>query len=109
VRLCQYLANTEVDAHTHLLGALIKELEKLPKELNGSATLYEEQQYELTSTPPRAVSLVAYVAEDGLVGYQWEERLLFLRRSYAPVQRNSRARRQERVGWGSGQGFGDSI
>jgi hypothetical protein len=26
----------------------------------------------------RAVSLVAYVAEDGLVGHQWEERSLVL-------------------------------
>jgi hypothetical protein len=42
------------------------------------------QQYELT----RAVPLVAYVAEDGLVGRQWEERPLVLRRSYAPVQEN---------------------
>jgi hypothetical protein len=57
----------------------MKELEKVPKELKGSATLYEEQQYELTSThPPKAVSLVAYVAEDGLVGHQWEERPLVL-------------------------------
>jgi hypothetical protein len=29
------------------------------------------------------VSLVAYVAEDGLVGHQWEERPLVLRRLYA--------------------------
>ena len=34
-----------------------------------------EQQYELTSTP-RALSLAAYVAEDGLVGHNWEERPL---------------------------------
>ena len=47
----------------------MKELEKVPKELTGSATLKEEQRYELTSTP-RAVSLVVYVAEDGLVGHQ---------------------------------------
>ena len=43
----------------------MKELEKVPKEL----------------TPPhpsRAVSLAAYVAEDGLVCHQWEERLLVL-------------------------------
>ena len=32
----------------------MKELEKVPKELKGSATLKEEQQYELTSNPPRA-------------------------------------------------------
>jgi hypothetical protein len=64
--------------------------------------------------PSRAVSLVAYVAEDGLVGHQWEERPLVLWRSYAPVQGNARARKKEWVGWGAGQrkvimGFGDSI
>jgi hypothetical protein len=62
------------------------------------------------------VFLVAYVAENGLVGHQWEERPLVLRRSYAPVQGNARARKQEWVGWGAGQwrgggigGFGNSI
>jgi hypothetical protein len=29
----------------------MEELEKVPKELKGSATLQAEQQYELTSTP----------------------------------------------------------
>jgi hypothetical protein len=29
----------------------MEELEKVPKELKGSITLYEEQQYELTITP----------------------------------------------------------
>jgi hypothetical protein len=57
---------------------LMKELEKAPKELKGSATLQEEQQYELTSNPSELVSLAAYVAEDGLVGHQWEERPLVL-------------------------------
>ena len=37
-----------------------------------------EQQYELTSTPPELVSLAAYVSEDGLVGHQWDEKLLGL-------------------------------
>jgi hypothetical protein len=46
------------------------------------------------------VSLVAYVAEDGLV--QWEERPLVLGRLNAPVQRNARARKQE---WLSGLGI----
>jgi hypothetical protein len=60
------------------------------------------------------VSLVAYVAEDGLVGHQWEERPLVLQKSFVPVQVNARARKWERVGWGEewGQGiwgFGDSI
>jgi hypothetical protein len=50
------------------------------------------------------MSLVVYVAEDGLVGHQWEERPLVLQTSYAPVQGNARARKQEWVGWGAGQG-----
>ena len=50
--------------------------------------------------------LVAYVAEDGLVGHQWEERPLVLQRSYAPVQGNARARKQEWVGRRAGQGEG---
>ena len=48
------------------------------------------------------LSLVPYVAEDSLVSHQWEERPLVLRRSYAPVQENARARKQEWVGWGAG-------
>jgi hypothetical protein len=51
----------------------MEELEKVPKELKGSATLQVEQQYELTSTP-ELVSLAAYVSEDGLLGHQWKER-----------------------------------
>jgi hypothetical protein len=35
----------------------MEELEKVPKELKGSATLQEEQQYELTSTPRAGVSI----------------------------------------------------
>jgi hypothetical protein len=81
----------------------MKELEKVHKVLKGSATVWEEKQYELTSTP-RAVSLVAYVAEDGLVDHHWEERPLVLGRSYAPVQGNASARKQEWVGKGAGQG-----
>jgi hypothetical protein len=34
----------------------MKELEKIPKELMGSATLLKDQQYELTSTPQNCVS-----------------------------------------------------
>jgi hypothetical protein len=33
-------------------GAPKKKLKKIPKELNGSATISEDQQYELTSTTP---------------------------------------------------------
>jgi hypothetical protein len=52
------------------------------------------------------VSLVAYVAEDVLVGHQWEKSSLVLLRSYAPIEGNARARKQEWVGWGAGQGEG---
>jgi hypothetical protein len=41
------------------------------------------------------VSLVAYVAEDGLVGHQWEERPFILQRVYDPVYGNARAKKQE--------------
>jgi hypothetical protein len=37
-------------------GPPMKELEKIPKELTGSATLWVEQQYELISTPRARVS-----------------------------------------------------
>jgi hypothetical protein len=43
------------------------ELERVPKELRGSSTLWVEQQHEL-------VSLAVYVSEDGLVGHQRKER-----------------------------------
>jgi hypothetical protein len=43
MRLCQGLANTEVDAYSQLLdgftGPPMEELEKVLKELKGSATL----------------------------------------------------------------------
>ena len=51
------------------------------------------------SVPPELISVAAYVAEDGLVNHHWEERPLVLQRSYAQVQGNARARKQEWVGW----------
>ena len=51
----------------------MEELEKVPKELKGSATLYVEQHYELTSTL-ELLTLAAYVSKDGLVGHHWKER-----------------------------------
>ena len=47
----------------------------------GGTTIWTDQ---FPTPTPRAVSLVAYAAEDGLFGHQWEERPLVLRRSYAP-------------------------
>jgi hypothetical protein len=37
-------------------GPLMNELKKVPKELKGSATLWEEQRFELTNTPQSCVS-----------------------------------------------------
>jgi hypothetical protein len=51
----------------------MEELEKVTKELKGTATVYVEQHYELTSTP-ELLTLAAYVSEDGLVGHHWKER-----------------------------------
>jgi hypothetical protein len=51
----------------------MEELEKLPKELKGTATLYVEQQYELTSTR-ELLSLATYVSKDGLFGHHCKER-----------------------------------
>jgi hypothetical protein len=51
----------------------MEEQEKVPKELKRSATLYVEQQYELTSTP-ELLSLAAYVSKDGRVSHHWKER-----------------------------------
>ena len=52
----------------------MEELEKVPKELKGSATLQVEQQYELTRTPLELMFLAAQESENGLVGHQWKER-----------------------------------
>ena len=64
------------------------------------------------------MSLVAYVAEGGLIVHQWEESPLVFLRLYAPIQENVRPRKLESVGWGAGLGnrvregigeFGDNI
>jgi hypothetical protein len=56
-----------------ITGPPMEELEKVSKELKGSATLSVEQYYELTSTP-ELLTLAAYVSKDGLVGHRWKER-----------------------------------
>jgi hypothetical protein len=60
------------------------------------------------------VSLVAYVAEDGLVDHQWEERPLVLQRSYSLIQGmpgpGSGSSWVGEQGGGEGiEDFGDSI
>ena len=78
----------------------MEELEKELKELNGFATPKEEQQYQPTKPPPPStpslppelpgskhqpkvhieglIAPSAYVAEDGLIWHQWEEKPLIL-------------------------------
>jgi hypothetical protein len=65
---------------------------QIPRELKGTKAPLKEHEYELTSTPRapwdyttnqrkhmvELVALAIYVAEDGLVGHQWEERPLVL-------------------------------
>jgi hypothetical protein len=55
-----------------ITGPPMEELEKVPKELKGTATLQVEQHYELTSTP-ELLTLAAYVSKDGLVSHHWKE------------------------------------
>jgi hypothetical protein len=45
------------------------------------------------SVPPELMSLAAYVAEDGLAGHHWEERLLGLANFICPVKGNARAKK----------------
>jgi hypothetical protein len=60
------------------------------------------------------MSLVAYVAEDGLVGHHWEERPLGLANFICPSTGEHQSQEVEWVGRGAGQGegignFRDSI
>ena len=89
----------------------MKDLEKELKELRRVVALWGKQQC-LPARPLGAPAdwttnqrihmegpmvLVAYVAEDGLVGHQWEERPSDLRVFNAPVEGNARAGRWEWV------------
>jgi hypothetical protein len=74
----------------------MEQLEKVPKELKGSATLQVEQHYELVSTQ-ELLTLATYVSKDGLVGHQWKERSIGLETLYAPVPGNARAKKWEWV------------
>ena len=79
----------------------MEELEKLPKELKGTATLQVEQQYELTSTW-ELLSLAAYVSKNGLVGHHCKERPIGLTNFVCPST-GERQGQKEGVG---GQGIG---
>ena len=85
----------------------MEELEKVPKELKGSATLQVEQQHELTSTPEELLSLAAHVSKDGLVSHHWKEKPIGL----ANFIRHSTGERQgQKVGMGGqGSGVGEGM
>jgi hypothetical protein len=55
----------------------MEELDKVPKELKGSAT-HRWNNNMNQPVPLELVSLAAYVAEDGPVSHYWEERPLGL-------------------------------
>ena len=77
----------------------MEELEKELKDLRGFKAPWREQQCQQARRPQSSqgldhqpknthgaiMGLATYVAEDGLVGYQWEERPLGLRVFKAPV------------------------
>jgi hypothetical protein len=96
-----------------MLTVIYRMKHRAPNEGGRESTQGAKRVCNPNQYPPELVFLVAYVA-DGLVGHQWEERPLVLQRLYALVQGNARARKQEWVGWGAGQGegiggFGDSV
>jgi hypothetical protein len=61
----------------------MKELEKEPKSLRGLQP-YRWNNNMNYPVLPEFMSLDAYVAEDGLVGHQWEEKLLGLANFICP-------------------------
>jgi hypothetical protein len=68
----------------------MEELEKIPKELKGSATLYVEQHYE-------HISSCIYISENGLVGHHWKERPIGLANFICP---STGERQGQKVGVG---------
>ena len=80
------------------------ELEKVSKELKRSATLSEEQHYELTSTP-ELLTLAAYISKDGLVGHHWKERPIGLANFICPSTGEHQGQKGGVGGQGSGGGW----
>ena len=87
-----------------ITGPSMEELEKIPKELKGFATLQVEQQYELPSTPQSScVQLHMYqeMAQSAISGKRGP---LVVQTLSASVQGNARAKKWEWMG-----DFWDSI
>jgi hypothetical protein len=81
----------------------MEELEKVPRELGGSAALWVERHYELTSTP-ELLTLAAYVSGDGLVGHHWKERPIGHTNFVCPSAGECQGQGGEWVGRGVGVG-----
>ena len=77
-------------------GPPVEELEKIPKELKGSPTLWVDQRHELTSTS-ELLTLAACVSKDGLVGHHWKERPIGLANFICP---STGERQGQKVGVG---------
>ena len=69
----KHLSGCSQSAIGWITGPPMKELEKVPKELKGYATLQVEKRYELTSTL-ELLTLATYVSKDGLISHHWKER-----------------------------------
>ena len=82
----------------------MEELEKVPKELKGTATLQVEQHYELTNTP-ELLTLAAYVSKDGLVGHHCKERPIGFANFICP---STGERQGQKAEWGGGVGDWES-
>ena len=84
----------------------MEEVEKIAKELKGSAILQVEQHYELTSTP-ELLTLAAYV------GHHWKERPIGLANFICPGTGECQGQKVGAGGQGSGGecmgDFWDSI
>jgi hypothetical protein len=74
----------------------MEELEKIPKEMKGSATLRVEQRYKVTSSS-ELLTLAACVSKDGLVGHHWKERPTGLANFICP---STGERQGQKVGMG---------
>ena len=100
-RLCQSLTNTEEQAHTGLslgfpnggVGEWTEGAERGCSSMEGATVSTGQTSWSSpgTGSPTKEytrrlpMALATYVAEDGLVGHQWEERPLGLRVFNAPV------------------------
>ena len=85
----------------------MEELEKIPKELKGSATLQVEQHYEVTTTLELLI-LAVYVSKDGLDGHHWKERPIGLANFICPSTGEDQGQKVGVGGqWSGREGMGD--